>query len=485
MAWHHMGWKPLGFSEIEPFPSAVLKHHYPHVPNLGDMTKHKEWTFNERLDLLVGGTPCQAFSVAGARRSLDDERGNLTLTFCNIADQFNPEFTLWENVPGVLNTHDGAFGCLLAGLAGFDEALQSADGKWRGSGMVIGRRRRVAWVTLDAQFFGVPQRRRRIFVLAVDAQSVADSPEKCPSKILALGQSLRRDTPSRRKAGEVAPRDLTGCASNGCFDGFTPSSHGDYRRGLGTLRASGGDLGGGSEQLITIMAHGQANAEIRSDGGSPSLTCNHEAPIIAIQDGRGLEKKQNGCGFSEDGISYTLDSVGGQAVAFKPGISKREGSEGRFVDELCPTLRKEMGDNQPAVCYPLNTQIITRGGALGRNTGFGMAQDGEPAYTLQAGHSHGVCFNAEVSPCRGKESMSPTKSSSGQMIDFCIASQMQVRRLTPEECEALQGFPEDYTNIPWRKKPESPGGPRYKALGNSMAVPVMRYIGERIQEVLK
>jgi len=417
-AWHHLGWKPLGFSEIEPFPSAVLAHHYPDVSNFGDMTKHKDWRLNERLDLLVGGTPCQAFSVAGARRGLEDERGNLTLTFCNIADQFNPRFTLWENVPGVLSDKTNAFGCLLAGLAGLDDPLETGKGKWPGNGLVIGGRRRVAWVTLDAQYFGVPQRRRRVFVLAVDAQSVADSPDLCPSKILSIGTSLRRDTPPRRKTGESLTHPVAGCLRSGGaggvpssrgehlvwggglkFEGYHTTGAGYWQEGSGTLRAREQDS---HENLVTIMAHGQANTEIRSDGGSPSLTCNHEAPIV-------VHGTQDPC-VSDIAFAQGRNNGGEHVVAFQQNAS---------------------GD---IFTNPILGTLGTNSNASGRNTQ--MAQ-----------------------------------------------SKMQVRRLTPEECEILQGFPVGYTDIKPKGKP-TPDGPRYKVLGNSMAVPVMRWIGEQISKSL-
>lgn len=408
VAWHPLGWEAAWLAEIEPFPSGLLAHHYPTVPNLHDMRQLPMLIAGglvEAPDVLVGGTPCQAFSAAGLRNSLEDDRGQLSITYIHTLDAIDerrratgrrPAIAVWENVPGVLNTHDNAFGCFLAGLAGLDEPLVVK--KWPRNGLVVGGRRRVAWAVLDAQYFGVPQRRRRVFVIACDAQSVADSPALCPSKILAIGKSLRRDTPTRGGS-----RQSTAGAATA---GFTPSSFGQYAKGCGALRSNGGDLGGGSECLVTTqygeiagsltarhdsppcsdrgmsvvcMAHGQANAEIRSDGDPPSLTCNHEVPIIA----------------------------------FEPGIAKREGNTGRFSEEICPTLRSGMGDNQAAV-----------------------------------------------------------------------AAAMQVRRLTPEECEILQGFPVGYTNIPWRGKPTSPDGPRYKALGNSMPVPVMGYIGRQIKEAL-
>ena len=145
VAWHHMGWEPVAFSEIEKFPSAVLAHHYPNVPNWGDMTKFKEWP-DANIDVLVGGTPCQSFSVAGLRKGLDDPRGNLMLTFGAIAQRYRPEWLVWENVPGVLSSNGGRdFGAFLGMLAELGYGF--------------------AYRVLDAQYFGVAQRRRRVFVV--------------------------------------------------------------------------------------------------------------------------------------------------------------------------------------------------------------------------------------------------------------------------------------------------------------------------------
>jgi len=145
VAWHELGWTPVAFSEIEKFPCALLKHRFPDVPNLGDMTKFNEWKLNDSIDLLVGGTPCQAFSVAGLRKGLDDPRGNLTLTFLAMARKFRPRWIVWENVPGVLSDRTNAFGQFLAGLAELGYGC--------------------AYRVLDAQYFGVAQRRRRVFVV--------------------------------------------------------------------------------------------------------------------------------------------------------------------------------------------------------------------------------------------------------------------------------------------------------------------------------
>jgi len=214
VAWRPLGWRAAWLAEIEPFPSRVLAHHYPETPNLGDMT-----TIAARIaagevdapDLLVGGTPCQSFSVAGLRRGLSDERGNLALEFVRLADAISARvpdaWTLWENVPGVLSDKGNAFGCFLAGLVGADAPLVSRGG-WRGAGVVAGPRRVAAWRILDAQFFGVAQRRRRVFVLARGGAGAW----ACADALLPLGPRLPRDPPTRRAQGEEVAGTLGGGA---------------------------------------------------------------------------------------------------------------------------------------------------------------------------------------------------------------------------------------------------------------------------------
>ena len=194
-AWHPLGWSPVAFCEIDKFASRVLAHHYPNVPNLGDFTK-VDWS-QYSADICVGGTPCQAFSVAGLRNSLADERGNLTLEFVRAINIIRPHTVVWENVPGVLSTADNAFGCFLAALVGCDEPIVFEQG-WPNSGVVDGPDRRAAWRILDAQYFGLAQRRKRVFVVA----NSGDRPH--PAEILLEWESLRRDSPPSRTAGEGA-----------------------------------------------------------------------------------------------------------------------------------------------------------------------------------------------------------------------------------------------------------------------------------------
>ena len=210
VAWRPLGWHAAWFAEIEPYPCAVLAHHYPDVPNLGDMTQLARMIrdgYAPAPDILCGGTPCQAFSIAGLRNSLEDARGNLSLVFCEIADEIDkrraadgllPAIIVWENVPGVLSTTDNAFGCFLAGLAGEDDPIEPSGGKWTNAGCVYGPKRTVAWRVLDAQYFGVAQRRRRVFVIA-SAREGFD-----PAEVLFEFDGVRRDTPPSRQAGQDA-----------------------------------------------------------------------------------------------------------------------------------------------------------------------------------------------------------------------------------------------------------------------------------------
>jgi DNA (cytosine-5)-methyltransferase 1 len=180
VAWHSLGWQAAGFAEIEPFPCAVLKHHYPTVPNYGDLAQFKSWP-DATVDLLVGGTPCQSFSVAGLRKGLDDPRGNLALTYLAVADRYRPRWLVWENVPGVLSSGGGRdFGAFLGGLGQLGYGF--------------------AYRVLDAQFFGVAQRRRRVFVVGYlgDWRRAA--------AVLFDGESLSGHPPPSRETRErIAP----------------------------------------------------------------------------------------------------------------------------------------------------------------------------------------------------------------------------------------------------------------------------------------
>ena len=389
-AWQPLGWQCIWTSEIDPFPSAVVEQRWG-FENRGDMTKHKEWTTNEgsSIDLLVGGTPCQSFSVAGLRQGLSDPRGGLMLTYLEIAQRYRPRWVVWENVPGVLSSNRGRdFGSFLG-------ALGDLGYGW-------------AYRVLDAQWFGVAQRRRRVFVVGCfgDAASAA--------KVLFESESVQRNPSPSRQKGQGITYDVAPCigASGRGFERAGETRGQDPVVAVPTV----------ANPLTARMSKG---INTTCDEGQTAVISFHptQDPIS-----------------NEDGIVHALGtgSSGGMATAavfnaaaFIVNNSEKARSDG-FTIEGTPTLRG-LG-SVPAVAHTL------------KGRGFDGSEDGTGRGTP------------------------------------LVPVAMAVRRLTPRECERLQGFPDDYTAIEYRKKPAA-DGPRYKSLGNSMAVPCMRWIGERIETV--
>ncbi|HAK2174374.1 TPA: DNA cytosine methyltransferase [Salmonella enterica] len=418
VAWEGLGWRPAWFAEIEPFPSAVLAHHWPEVVNLGDMTKIAAGIragLIEAPDVLVGGTPCQAFSIAGLRVGLEDARGQLTLAFVDLVNAIDekrreqgksPVIVVWENVPGVLSSNDNAFGYFLAGLAGESCALESPGRKWTNAGYVLGPERAVAWRVLDAQFFGVAQRRRRVFVVA-SARADTD-----PAKILFESESVCRNiAPRREPQTTVAALTARGVGTCGADDNQAQAGH--------LIAFGGGNCSGAIDVAACLTAKGQRidfDVETFAVHGTQDPDTNHE-------------------------LAHALGRNQGQENAvYSVALRGRTGG-----------MSAELGDQVSCAL---------------RASGSGKAY---------------------------------------------LLNNLRVRRLTPRECERLQGFPDDHTLIPYGRfiRPEkmdrdyakylmrggqfsfdyccraAADGPRYKAIGNSMAVPVMRWIGKRISDALE
>lgn len=434
-AWEPLGWKPAWFSEIEPFPSAVLAHHWPEVTNLGDMTKIADAVRAgdvEAPDILVGGTPCQAFSIAGLREGLSDDRGQLTLSYVELANAIDakrrergePEsIIVWENVPGVLSSKDNAFGCFLAGLAGESSELQPSGEKWTHAGCVSGPERVIAWRVLDAQFFGVAQRRRRVFVVA-SARKGFD-----PAAVLFELDSVRRDSaPSRESQKAVAALTARGVGTCGADDNQAQAGH--------LIAFGGGNTAGHIDVATACTAHG-----IRLD---------FDTETFAVH---GTQDPDTNCE-----LAHTLGRNNGQENTCIAFSYKDNGADA--TSDLSPTIRAGNHDKS-------------------------HANSGQPpaiAYAFKAGQgakAGGIGYAEEQSPTL-------TSASSGTNLAPAVMHGVSVRRLTPIECERLQGFPDNHTLIGWRGKDadECPDGPRYKAIGNSMAVPVMRWIAERIAAAL-
>jgi len=372
VAWHPLGWKPSFFSEIEAFPRAVLQHHYPHVPLHGDFTTIKGDEY-DAIDLLVGGTPCQSFSVAGLRGGLADGRGNLALEYLRLADRTRPRWLVWENVPGVLSSNGGRdFGAILGGMVELGYGF--------------------AYRVLDAQYFGVPQRRRRVFVVGYlgDWRPAA--------AVLFERHSLQgHSAPSRKAREAVAALTANGVGTCGADGNQGQAGHLIPSTGNVAHCLNAGGMGRQDYETETLVAH-----SLRGEGFDASEDgTGRGTPLVPVH--------TTGAGFWQEGFG---------------------------------TLR-------------------------------GRAQDSHENLIAHA-------FDARQSDVCQYGDMTGPLDTDGQTIGLLARS--SARRLTPRECERLQGFPDDYTLTPWRKG-MPPDGPRYKALGNSMAVPCMRFIGERIQAV--
>lgn len=482
VAWEPLGWRPEWFSEIEKFPSAVLAHHWPSVKNLGDMTKIASDIRSGSVSapaVLVGGTPCQAFSVAGLRAGLSDPRGQLTLSYVDLLNAIDekrtaeghlPAICVWENVPGVLNTSDNAFGCFLAGLAGESCELESPGRRWTNAGYVLGPERAVAWRVLDAQFFGVAQRRRRVFVVA-SARTDFD-----PAKVLFESDSMRRNSAPRREArAAVAALTARGVGTCGADDNQAQAGH--------LVASGGGSTGGKIEVAACLTAKGQRNdfeVETFAVHGTQDPDCNHEL-AHAIGRNQGQENAVMAFSYKDHGGDATLNLSptirAGNHDKSHPNSGQPPAVAYAFAENSRGELRFESGDGM------ISGTLSAGGGKPGQGSPavltepFTLAVRGRAAGSSVEVRNDGTA-NALLTPNGGRAGVGVGMGAVGWG--------MQIRRLTPTECERLQGFNDGHTRIPWRNKcaTDCPDGPRYRALGNSMPVPVMRWIGNRIHEQL-
>ncbi|ANU61995.1 DNA cytosine methyltransferase [Akkermansia muciniphila] len=476
VAWESLGWEPVAFSEIEPFPSAVLAERFPDVPNLGDMTRYEQWNI-PAINLLVGGTPCQAFSVAGKRGSLADDRGNLCLTFCRMADHFSPRWVLWENVPGVLSTPDNAFGCFLAALCGADATVIPPGGgrKHPNSGVVAGPKRTVAWRVLDAQWHRVPQRRKRVFVLAVAGAGNWASADA----LLPVGERVPGNLEACRKAWKEAAGN-----AGSRFEG----SHWDGGRVHPTLFAHKSGVGMSDQEIFR-----QRGAYLVPDV-APTLVASYGDKWTGDQYGFFVYENhaQDSRVREMENVCSTVSAKYGTGGGNTPIVVHLQ-QDPVTGDDVSPCLGAGGSHGQASlgVCLPVDIRNAIRQ-SDNDVTGKGWGDVGDPMYTLTAGgKTPGVCcIQGDIAAGRreAQHGMGVCEDVSFSLLTsspHCVAYNYVVRRLTPRECERLQGFPDDWTLIPWRGKPaaDCPDSHRYKAVGNSMAVPVMWYIGRRIQIV--
>ena len=424
LAWEPLGWTPVAFSEIAAFPSAVLAHRFGSnlpgeplaangVPNLGDMTKFLEWP-DHAIDLLVGGTPCQSFSVAGLRAGLADPRGNLALVYLAIADRYRPEWICWENVPGVLLSNGGRdFGVFLGGLGqlGYGWAYRVLDAQY---------------VRVDGLGRAVPQRRRRVVVVG---HSGGDA--RRAAAVLFDAASLRGDPAPRREARESAASAIGGGPDGGRVAGNV------------SAKWSKGTDGPAGDEAYNLVAQDVA----------ASLTRGAESAGEGGYAGRRRE-----------------DDVNLVAHAAAPSLPSRKTAGGGLgTDAEC---------DGALVAHAL------------RGEGFDTSEDGTgrgtPLVPVRAKRPNAVAFDLRGrqggAQLEGPHDAANIRAASGGSSRSYVATDWAVRRLTPVECERLMGMPDGWTDVPYRGKPAA-DGPRYQAIGNSMAVNVMRFVGRRIAMV--
>ena len=427
VAWHDMGWTPVGFSEIEPFPCEVLKQRYPHVKNYGDLTRWEEWGIEPgTVDVLVGGPPCQAFSVAGLREGMADPRGNLSLIYFQLVKRLRPKWIVYENVPGLLSARSGSdFSALLSALAECGYGF--------------------AYRMLDAQHFALAQRRQRIFIVGCRTGDW-----RHPAAVLFDGPSSYRHFKKGEETGqETSATSGTGARSTGEQVPFGTRGNPDVAHCLETTchdysRADGFNMVFDGRKELPIAFKVRCGGEYTGTKGG---------------DVKPTERGGTGMLHYED-KTFTVAATQDQFVATPSQLLYENHPNDSRVSgphDVAPTITTRFGTGGGKVPFVQNVSAVAfQPGNLVRRAGS------DPS--------------TEVFPTLSKDSGDQNPH---------VATPMAVRRLLPEECEALQGFPRNHTRISWRGKPpeQCPDGPRYKAIGNSMATNVMKWIGKRIQLV--
>lgn len=384
LAWTSLGWTPLAFAEIERFPCAVLRHHFPNVQNHGDVTAFDWSIYRNECDVLVGGSPCQSFSVAGLRKSLSDDRGNLSLAFCKITHAINPKYVVYENVPGILSTKDNAFGCLLAGLVGEREPLISRLGNWPNAGMAIGPERSAAWRILDAQYFGVAQRRRRVFVISCRSRDGIN-----PGAILFEPESMRRNFAPSRETGSRIAASLTRGADSSGKGGYAGRRREDDENLIAVaLNANGKAAGSATQQDAEAGMLLVANClDSHMGSGAPddnAAQANHLIPA-EVPDVCPAIKSRDYKGPSSDGDGDGDGAILVPMVAHSlraDGFDASEDGTGRGTP-IIPIL--EAGKRQ-------GTRDSSR-------DGLDIGAAGDPMFTLQAGAQHAIAFDTTQITC--------------------------------------------------------------------------------------
>ena len=526
VAWHELGWKPVAFSDFDKFPKAVLAHHYPDVPDRGDVTKVDWSEYEGKADLVVGGSPCQSFSVAGKRLGLDDPRGNLALHFLGAVKAIKPAWFIFENVPGLLSSDGGRdFAAFLGEVAKCGYGF--------------------AYRVLDSQYFGVPQRRRRLFVVGhssgdwrspfsvlFERESLQGHSKESKAQRKAITEYIGTSTSQQGESGRRVIPKITGTLDKECggnkltvqtaasghlipetnpVDDFPPTERGIFRKSrraqtntdcetwvkddvTNTLNTF--DLGDTrTTQIIrepiafeqnqrSEVRETEVAGPIKAEKGSNNQTFIAQTTVHDVDTGKQSDVARTLVGDHQSRIADTSSVAVEQTVH---SFDSTFGANSNVFEDVSPTLKvgtKSGGGSPPAVAQ----KTIGFDWKNVSQTNFDEKNSGAPV-TAEGGLAVGHPVVSPTLTSYNLDSRSPQSAEStaivGKVFEATKHTNMAVRRLTPLECERLQGFPDHYTQISWRgKAPEDcPDGPRYKALGNSMAVPVMRWIGEGIQIV--
>lgn len=443
VAWKPLGWRGAFYSESDKFASGILATRFPETPNLGDMTRYEEWP-DAVFNVLVGGTPCQGFSLAGLRKGMDDPRSNLALGFGLIAQRYRPEWIVWENVPGVRSSWSGAPDGESLPLGGWDGDETSDLDQFIAGLVECGYG--VCYRSFDAQYAGLAQRRERVFAVGYlgDWRPAA--------AVLFEPEGMRWDSAPVRQTREDVTGTLAARAGGGGRPDGGDGRHSQLVAALSpTLPAGGNETGGHRppgmqadtvEALVAVSGGGVAgtvSAKWRKGTGGPAGDEHYN--LIAFN------ARQDPDSWGER--TGPLDTKGNsQAVAFKASHFTR-GKDGA-PRPTAPALSADADKGDQ------DSLVLAFQPRFARNDRGGPQEELAYPLTAEAGRTG--------------------KGDSAQ----CIAQGWAVRRFTPRECERLMGFPDDHTLIPWRGK-ESPDGQRYRVLGNSISVPDLRWIGRRIQ----
>ena len=443
VAWHPLGWTPQGFAEIESFRSEVLKYHYPEVKNYGDFTKIQKKDFKEKTDVLVGGTPCATFSQAGHRKGLEEARGNLALEFLQLAKRINPTWIIWENVFGVLSSNKGKdFATFITALAelGYGFAYRILDTQY-----------------IRTQRFpnAIPQRRRRVFVIGHIRNW------KYPAEVLFNGQEVSKNSkPSRIKKQNITKK-------------FQDST---YKQ---------------NEILVFETNTPDRCARIQKEEISPTLTAmtgGNREPCIFVEYKN--TKKE-----SKDGLKQYGNEL-------KKVTVRKHRVEINKLQKLLSQQKKELGLSNKNIADFLNINKTTVDHYFRKDKSFAIPKS-EVWFKLKKllkiktdEHDKSITeFITKESVFESANRIYSTEASYPTITAITTSmpkilhtdKKTEIRKITCIEAERLQGFPDNYTQIPYRGKPKEqcPDSKRYEAVGRSMSINVMEWLGSRIDYVHK